>query len=194
MIQYPNGKKRLQQTLISKTNHARRGMELEKEINMTNQYYLAEDIAVIHKKPTPITIVKVDYPRRSAAKITEAYFKLPSTTDYNGIYKGKYIDFEAKECSLKTLFPLKLIHPHQITHLKKVMLQGGIAFLILRWTTYDETYLIKAFDVIDFYEHQARQSIPYQWCRSHAFLIPMSYVKPVDYLTIIDEQFIKGDS
>ena len=53
-----------------------RGMELEKEINMTNSRYLADDTAVIHKKPTPVTIVKVDYPMRSAAKITEAYFTI----------------------------------------------------------------------------------------------------------------------
>ena len=30
-------------------------------------------------------------------KIVEAYFQQPSTTDYNGVYKGYYIDFEAKE-------------------------------------------------------------------------------------------------
>ena len=116
MINYPNGRKPME-TGQRSVEFGRRGMELEKEINRTNQFYLSRDIAVIHKKPTPVTIVKVDYPKRSAAKITEAYFKLPSTTDYNGIYKGRYIDFEAKDNQLLTSFPLKSIHPHQIRHL-----------------------------------------------------------------------------
>ena len=42
----------------------KRGMGLEDEINLANDYYLANHLAVIHKKPTPITIVKVDYPAR----------------------------------------------------------------------------------------------------------------------------------
>ena len=79
MVNYPNGKKK---AYTSKpTSAGGRGMVLEKDINVTNMFYLSIDKAVIHKKPTPVTIVKVDYPARSAAKITEAYFKLPSTTD-----------------------------------------------------------------------------------------------------------------
>ena len=90
MINYPNGKKPVSTMAADarKISASDRGMELEKEINLTNKTYLACDLAVMYKKPTPVTIVHVDYPRRSAAKITEAYFKLPSTTDYNGIYKG----------------------------------------------------------------------------------------------------------
>jgi len=41
--------------------------------------------------------------------IKEAYFKQASTTDYNGVYKGRYIDFEAKETKLPSSFPLKNI-------------------------------------------------------------------------------------
>ena len=68
-------------------SHSNRGMVLENDLNVTNDYYLAHNIAVIYKKPTPITINKVDYPSRKDAVIKEAHFNTPSTTDYNGIYK-----------------------------------------------------------------------------------------------------------
>src|SRR5574344_1255838 len=103
---------------IKNLAYSNRGMVLEEDINVTNKYYLDNDIAVIYKKPTAITIVKAEYPTNKLAIIKEAYFKTPSTTDYNGIYKGKYIDFEAKETKNKTSFPLSNIHEHQIEHLK----------------------------------------------------------------------------
>lgn len=58
-------------------------MTLEEEINESNEYYLVNNQAVIYKKPTPIQIVSVDYPKRSRAVIKEAYFRQASTTDYN---------------------------------------------------------------------------------------------------------------
>lgn len=104
MIRYPNGKsyQPIQQIgtkkrISGESSYSNRGMTLEADLNETNQYYLVNGIAVIHKKPTPVQIVNVDYPKRSAAVIKEAYFKQSSTTDYNGVYKGRYIDFEAKE-------------------------------------------------------------------------------------------------
>ena len=113
-MNYPNGIKKNYK--ISTSN---RGMDLEEDINESNLYYRNNDIAIIYKKPTPITINKVDYKSRTDAVITEAHFIIPSTTDYNGIYKGKYIDFEAKE-TRKNYFPLANIHKHQIEHLKKI--------------------------------------------------------------------------
>ena len=126
MINYPNKKSKF---VTKKTNHSNRGMSFENMINETNEYYLVHDIAIIHKKPIPIQIVKVDYPSRSGAVIKEAYYKVPSTTDYNGIYKGKYIDFEAKETVNKTSFPLSNIHLHQIEHLQSIEKHQGISFL-----------------------------------------------------------------
>ncbi|MBQ9327760.1 MAG: Holliday junction resolvase RecU [Solobacterium sp.] len=189
MVNYPNGKKNTFHTAAA--SQADRGMALEKDINATNEYYLSIDRAVIHKKPTPVTIVKVDYPRRSAAKITEAYFKLPSTTDYNGIYRGKYIDFEAKECAQKTSFPLKSIHEHQIKHLSSVLNHGAIAFLIIRFTKLGETYLADAEETIRYINTCDRQSIPYEWFTEHAHLIPYNYVRPVDYLQVVDRLYFK---
>ena len=106
-MNYPNGiKKDNSISLSTLKNSKNRGMTLENDLNETNEYYREEDIAIIYKKPTPIKIVKVDYPSRNEAKIKEAFFTVPSTTDYNGLYKGKYIDFDAKETENKTSFPL----------------------------------------------------------------------------------------
>src|SRR5699024_9971007 len=45
-----------------------RGMTLEKDLDFANSYYLEHGRAVIHKKPTPVQIVNVDYPSRNKAK------------------------------------------------------------------------------------------------------------------------------
>ncbi|MBQ3272780.1 MAG: Holliday junction resolvase RecU [Solobacterium sp.] len=192
MVNYPDGRKA--RPAEHKTDAGGRGMELEKEINLTNSYYLDTDRAVIHKKPTPVTIVKVDYPMRTAAKITEAYFKVPSTTDYNGIYRGKYLDFEAKECASKTSFPIKSIHEHQIRHLDSVIRHGAIAFVIVRFTVYGETYYVDAGEMNSYIRTCGRSSIPYKWFQEHGILIPYNYVKPVDYLQIVDQRFFKENA
>ena len=167
MVNYPNGKKyNNQHANLSASN---RGMALESDINTTNNYYLESDVANIHKKPTPIQIVHVDYPARNKAKITEAYFKVPSTTDYNGVYRAKAIDFEAKECTKKS-YPLAAIHPHQIKHLKNVIKHGAIAFMIFRFTNENETFYVEAKKVCDYYETSERKSIPYAWFQENGII------------------------
>ena len=127
MFNYPNRKS----NYIQKTKYSNRGMELEEDINFANKYYLNNDIAVIHKKPIPIQIVEVNYPNRSSAMITKAFYKTPSTTDYNGLWNGKYIDFEAKETNSATSFSLNNIHEHQIEHMQKILNHGGLLLLSL---------------------------------------------------------------
>lgn len=184
-MKYPNGAK--SQKRVNVNNTSRRGMSLENDINQACEYYLVHELANIHKKPTPITIVNVDYPSRNKAKITEAYFKVPSTTDYNGIYKGKYIDFEAKECRSATSFPFSSIHEHQVKHLRSVLKHGAIAFIIIRMVHYDLDYLIKADDFIQFYDQTSRRSLPYEWIVEHGVLIPSRLFAPCDFLRAIDE-------
>lgn len=191
MINYPNGKKAAGNSALKSA--ANRGMSLEEDLNITNDYYLELKKANIHKKPTPVQIVHVDYPKRTAAKITEAYFKVPSTTDYNGVYRGKAIDFEAKECSSKTSFPFSSIHPHQIEHLDSVLYHGAIAFLIVRFNCFSETYLVEAKKVIDQYRNSSKRSLPYSWFQKEGNLIPFKLNPPVDYLKIVDAIYFKGD-
>ena len=116
-MNYPKGIKTEKNINSSNTKYDNRGMGLENDINITNQYYIEKKKAYIYKKPTPIQVTKIDY-RNNSIVIKEGYFKEPSTTDYNGLYDGKYIDFEAKETNSKTSFPLSNIHKHQILHIK----------------------------------------------------------------------------
>lgn len=183
---YPNGLKKTYNKIIT---HKNRGMSLEEDINESNTYYLTRNIGIIYKKPVPITIAKVEFKSRQEAVIKEAYFKTPSTTDYNGIYKGKYIDFDAKESRSKTSFPLSNVHPHQIKHLENIVKHGGIAFLIVRFTLLNETYYLKAEDLLDFLDNNSRKSIPISFFKEKATLIPVKIFPRVDYLKIIDNLY-----
>ena len=167
-------------------NYKNRGMTLESEINLSNEYYRELDKAYIYKKPTPIKITKVDYPSRDKAVIKEAFFTIPSTTDYNGIYKGKYIDFEAKETKSKTSFTLNNIHPHQISHLKNISNHGGVAFVIVRFTTLNETYLLPAQKLLSYIENFKKKSIPLTYFKKEAYLITDGFRPRIDYLKIVD--------
>ncbi|MCT1576070.1 Holliday junction resolvase RecU [Oceanobacillus kimchii] len=195
-MNYPNGQQRLaiNNVVRKKDNRmfSNRGMSLEDDINVTNEFYLETNQAVIHKKPTPVQIVNVHYPKRSAAVITEAYFKQASTTDYNGVYKGKHIDFEAKETKNKTSFPLANIHEHQINHMQKVIDQQGICFMLIRFTAHDETYLLDARALLTFWnlkQSGGKKSIPYDMIKNQSQLIPFHYQKRVDYLTAVDKLY-----
>ncbi|WP_416149752.1 Holliday junction resolvase RecU [Salipaludibacillus sp. HK11] len=195
-IHYPNGKKFHKKRILSQQKNvnykdnrfSNRGMSLEEDINATNEYYRTHKIAVIHKKPTPLQIVNVNYPKRSAAVVTEAYFKKPSTTDYNGVYKGRYLDFEAKETKNKTSFPLKNFHDHQITHMKEVVAHEGFAFALLSFSVLNEVYLLKAVDLFHYYDNQdtKRKSITKKEIETYGYHIPIGFHPRIDYLKLID--------
>ena len=192
MINYPNRKQSTNNVTKIKS-HSYRGANLEDDLNQTNQYYLDLNKANIHKKPTPIMVVKVDYPSRNKAKIVEAYYKIPSTTDYNGVYRSKAIDFEAKETNSQTALPLKNIHPHQLEHMRNVEFHGGLSFIIIRFVYFNETYLLYFKDLDHFMKSNDRKSIPYSWIKENAHIIPFSLTPPIHYLKVLDETYFTGE-
>lgn len=185
-IKYPSPKKTVEKVI----NRANLGMTLEGDIELTNQYYLEKNIAVIYKKPTPVQVVSVSYPARNKAKIVEAYYKTPSTTDFNGVYQGYYIDFDAKETNSKTSIPLKNIPDHQIHHLKRIVDAGGIGFMIIYFAAYNQ-YFYLPFDVL--YDHfqdalkGGRKSITYDTIKKEGYPIKFGYNPRLDYLSVIDQ-------
>lgn len=184
-MNYPSGIKKMtiEKNKITR-NYTNLGMNLENDINSTNEYYIDKQMAYIYKKPTPIKLVKVDYQK---GEIKEAYFEKPSTTDYNGIYRGKYIDFEAKETINKNGFPLVNIHKHQIKHIRNINKEKGICFLIVRFTKYNETYVLMAKDFLYFIDNFKKSVIPIEYFKEYGYKINDKFIPRVDYLEIIDK-------
>ena len=188
-MRYPNNIKKNTniQAIIS---HSNRGMNLESALNTTNEYYLEIDKALIFKKPTPIGIVDVSYKNHKKI-IDKAYFKEQSTLDYNGLYRGKYIEFDAKETQNKTSFPLSNIHKHQTLQIRNVIKHGGIVFLIIRMNNIN--YLLTGEDYIYYIDNEERKSISYKYIEEKAHIIKEAYKPQLDYLKVVDEIYFKGE-
>lgn len=177
---------------VKAINYKNRGMNFEDDLNLTNNYYLEINKAIIYKKPTPITISKVEFNSKKERVIKEAYFKIPSTTDYNGIYKGKYIDFEAKETKLKN-FPLINIHKHQIEHLKRINEHGGIAFILVHFSSLNEIYYLDIKDLLYYLENYKKSYVSYDFFNAKGYLIKEKINPRIDYLSVIDSIYFKGE-
>ena len=165
------------------TFYGNRGMTLEEDINLTNEYYKEKNIALIYKKPIPIKVLKTN---ETKTRIKDGFYEQKSTLDYNGIYQEKYIEFDAKETNSKTSFPLSNIHEHQINHIKEVLFYKGIVFLIIRFNILNKTYILPGDKLIDFINTQERKSIPINFFEENCKLIELKYRPRLDYLKSID--------
>lgn len=166
------------------STYANRGMGLENDINETNKYYIAYDIALIYKKSTPIRITKTNY---ANMRITDGFFESQSTLDYNGVYKGYYIEFDAKETKSKTSFNINNIHNHQIEYIKKVLKHNGIVFLIIRFSLLNKNYILKGKDLIDFINNNDRKSIPIEYFEKNCSSLEIKYAPRLDYIKQVDK-------
>lgn len=203
-INYPNGtthfnnetnrSKKQASRLAPPKNFGKRGMTFEEHINTSNEFYAQRKIAVIHKKPTPIQIVKVDYPSRSAATITEAYFRQASTTDYNGVFQGYYLDFEAKETKNKQSFPLNNFHAHQLEHLQACHEQHGISFVLLWFSSLQRCFFLPLPALQLYWQDQAngKKSIPLKDIEKKGIEITLGVHPRIPYIEAVKEYITKG--
>lgn len=110
-----------------------RGSFLEELINLTNEKYRSQKLALIQKVPTPIKPIQIDQATRH---ITLAYFEQKSTVDYIGVVQGVPVCFDAKECAEES-FPLANIHEHQVAFMEQFEQQEGVAFLLIYFKSRD---------------------------------------------------------
>ena len=164
-------------------NYGNRGMTLEQDINLTNDYYKEKKIALIYKKPIPIKVLKIN---STKTRILDGFYEKKSTLDYSGIYKEKYIEFDAKETNSKNSFPLSNIHMHQLEHIKNILYFKGIVFLIIRFNYHNKTFILPGNTLINYINNNNRKSIPYSFFENNCHEITIKYAPRLDYLKIID--------
>ena len=176
-MNYPNGIKKSFNKVVS---HANRGMELENLINMTNENYVDKNIALIYKKPTPIQVVKYNY---NTKRIDDAFYLEHSTLDYNGVYKGYYIEFDAKNTN-KNYLPLANIATHQLKHIENVLKHKGIVFLIIMIN--NKCYALSGIKLLNYIKSSEKKSIPYEYIKENGYEIEVNYLKGIDYIKCVD--------
>ena len=168
-----------------------RGSTLEDFINLSNDKYLQENLALIQKIPTPIKPLKIDQQTRH---ITLAYFDQKSTVDYIGVVQGIPVCFDAKECATDT-FPLQNIHPHQIAFMENFEKQNGISFIILYFSKYNEFYYLPFSDIIKFWkraQNGGRKSFTYEEVNKN-FQIHSSQGVMIHYLEALQKDLETRD-
>lgn len=191
MINYPNKKPIRDQKSVKKTSHANRGINFENLINSSNEFFIDHDLAYIYKKPTPIKVIKVNFTKdrfkTKKHKISEAYFETPSTTDYNGIYRGRYIDFEAKQSKYLSFNVGANLKAHQVDHLANVWRHGAISFLIIHFQQVDEVYILFTPQLLEHYQkNKNTATISIDYFKEKGYLVEQGFRPSIDYLKILD--------
>ncbi|MED1406494.1 Holliday junction resolvase RecU [Bacillus mycoides] len=167
--------------------YGNRGMAFEHLLNITNRMYKSANIGVINKRPTPVKVLKTD----KRGNITKSSWQEKSTVDYDGVYKGKALYFEAKSTELTSRFPLDYIHRHQIDYLKDTQEMGAICFFLIEFRTDHVIYFVPVSVVAEYYEAMlydgGRKSIPREEFEKRAYIVPQTNRALVDYLYHVDE-------
>lgn len=198
-IKYPNGKtydevvkeEKSKGTVKRKRNgladRANMGMNLENDVISSCKYYREMGMAAIYKRPTPIRVWKVD--KTNPNKITEAHFDQKSTTDFVGVYRSRYIDFECKETKEDTLH-FQNIRPQQVEHLALVQRLGGIGFFVVSFTQRHEVYLLDAHFITDrILIEKSHQGFKRDFFIQNGILIEESYSPRLKLLDAIDKKY-----
>lgn len=165
-------------------NYANRGMAFETMIDTTNEIYINKGLAVVNKRPTPVKVT-----RSKNGRVLAGYFEKSSTVDYDGVYAGRAIMFEAKSVQQLTRFDLSNLHEHQYTYLEKCHLSGAISFVLVDFRRQKKIYLLP-FETLRSYVEAARnggrKSIPLDDFEMYGYEIHGGQV-PVDYLAAVNK-------
>ncbi len=161
-----------------------RGMAFEHLLNIVNKQYDNKGIAIINKRPTPVKVL-----RSKGTRVLSGFYEGKSTVDYDGIYQGRAIAFEAKSVGERR-FDLKNVQAHQLAYLEKVAKNGAIAFFLVEIRPEQRVYYVPL-QMMQGYVKRAqdggRKSIPLDELEVYATEVTKGRGVPLDYLAVVDK-------
>ncbi|MFK3938917.1 Holliday junction resolvase RecU [Alkalihalobacillus sp. NPDC078783] len=166
-----------------KRSYANRGQAFEMAINFVNQQYKNMGVALINKRPTPVKVFKT-----RGRDILKAQWEAKSTVDYDGVYKGKAIAFEAKSVGEKR-FDLDLLKAHQLQYLIDAEKNGAISFVLIEFRNHHLIFYCPVSFIAHYVkaaETGGRKSIPIADFEVYAYEVERGRQVTLDYLAVID--------
>lgn len=166
---------------MRRISHANRGLSLERLIELSNQQYRRQGLAVVHKVPTHWVPL-----RGAEGKITGAKVAEKAAVDFLGCVapSGRLIAFDAKQNRDERRFPLDERWSHEVAFLQDVSRTGGITFLLIEQVTEGRICLLPGTALFDCWtaaRNGGRRSIPVPMLRTCPE-VPMGPAIPVHYL------------
>lgn len=127
------------------TSVKNRGKDLEALVIQSNHVYRMRQEALIHQAHAEVkTLREPKVGKAKRGKVVKAFHKGKARLDFYGIADGNYITFDTKQTANKTSFPLGNIEHHQYNTVVETDKAGGIAFLLVRFSYWGETYYLSA--------------------------------------------------
>lgn len=160
------------------------GLAFEERIKVSCEVYRKRGMALIHKIPTPWS---VSYDK-AYKKVLSAYPQDKSSVDFEGIWQGKSIAFEAKSTTQSKRFDLRKVQDHQMEYLTIHQQQGGISFFLVEFSKLGEVYFISYKNMKSWMkasENGGRKSIPYNWIQTNCEIIMPGRVT-LDFLKVLE--------
>lgn len=161
---------------MNKNNH---GKLLESVINNTINNYQKYNIALFSKL-NPSIIIK------SRQQATVCGILTKSNSDYYGVYRGYYVEFEVKQTQ-QTKFYLGQIKAHQLTRIKNVEAFGGCAFLIIFFQTENSYYAIQPGFIKKWNKFDTGKSIPISFFQNYGYQLKINQFSQLNIIDAIHQ-------
>ncbi|MEH7114543.1 Holliday junction resolvase RecU [Neobacillus niacini] len=168
------------------------GASFEEMLKKSCEYYQYIGVALIHKIPTPWS---VSYDKQSR-RVIRAHPEEKSSVDFEGVWHGRSVAFEAKSTRERKRFDLKNIQQHQLDYLMMHQDQGGLSFFLIEFAKIGEVYLVWYDQVQEWWdnmENGGRKSIPYSWIQIHCCIVVPGRA-PLDFVRVLEREKVNGIS
>ena len=77
--------------------------------------------------------------------------------------------------------------------MEQVLAQQGICFVLLHFSSQQETYFLPAYDLIRFYhQDKGQKSMPLGYIREYGYQIKLGAFPQITYLDVIKEHLLGG--